>query len=451
MIFQKIKSTPIFILLGLGIASITWADPVQGGTAHHSPVAPVLIALVLMLFGSRVVGHLFNRFGQPTVLGELLFGVALGALSLLNVTHLDFIKTDRAIEVLAEIGVVLLLFQVGLESDMAQMRKVGLTSFLVAVVGVLAPFFFGWGVSQFFFPQRPVYVHIFIGATLCATSVGITARVLQELNKVNTPEARIILGAAVIDDVLGLVILAIVQGLILAADRGASLSVGAILIIFLKAGLFLAGALMIGPFLSQHFFRLANRLEAQGLLLSSVLGFCFFFSWLASLIGLAPIVGAFAAGLILEEVHYRDLAHREEHQLEDILEPIGAFLTPIFFVLMGARVDITTFLKTDILAFALFLTLAAILGKQACSLVAGGEGVKRSVVGLGMIPRGEVGLIFASIGAGLTLKGVRVVDSGAYSAVVIMVMMTTLMTPPLLKWIFSNGSPQPVPEVIQRK
>lgn len=449
MFFQRIKGALIFSLLGLGIALPTWADSVEG-TAHHSPVAPVLIALVLILFGSRVVGHLFNCFGQPAVLGELLLGVALGALSLLSFSHLDFIRTDRAIEVLAEIGVVLLLFQVGLESDLAQMRKVGFTSFLVAVVGVLAPFFLGWGVSQFFFPQRPVYVHIFIGATLCATSVGITARVLQELNKVNTPEARIILGAAVIDDVLGLVILAIVQGLILAADRGASLSAGAILVIFLKAGLFLMGALGVGPFLSQHFFRLANRLEAQGLLLPSVLGFCFFFSWLASLIGLAPIVGAFAAGLILEEVHYRDLAHREEHELEDILEPIGAFLTPIFFVLMGARVDITTFLKTDILGFALVLTLAAILGKQACSLVAG-KGVKRGVVGLGMIPRGEVGLIFASIGAGLTLKGVRVIDPGAYSAVVIMVIITTLMTPPLLKRIFSNGSRQPILEVIQQK
>jgi Kef-type K+ transport system membrane component KefB len=314
------------------------------------------------------------------------------------------------------------------------MMKVGLSSFLVALLGVIAPFFLGWGVSYLFFPQKELLVHIFIGATLCATSVGITARVLKDLGKIDRPESKIILGAAVIDDVMGLVVLAIVQGMIVAADTGAGeiepLYIGWII---LKAIIFLVGAIIIGMFLSPRLFKIASRLRVHGMLLTVSLCVCFFLAYIAHMIDLAPIVGAFAAGLILEEVHYKDFIDKGEHQLKDLLHPIASFLVPIFFVRMGIKVDVKTFFNLDILGFAVFLTIAAIIGKQVCSFGVVQKGLNKLSVGIGMIPRGEVGLIFANIGAGMILHGKKVIDINTFSAVVIMVVVTTMITPPVLK------------------
>jgi Kef-type K+ transport system membrane component KefB len=425
-------------------AVISAAEPSAGasesGAGDESPVSLVLVSLVVILLAAKFGGALMERFRQPAVLGELIFGVFLGNLSLVGFHGLDYLKSNEAIIILAEIGVIFLLFEVGLESNIKAMLEVGLSSFLVALVGVILPMLLGWGVGAWFLPQAGTLVHVFIGAMLCATSVGITARVLKDLGKTTAKESRIILGAAVIDDVMGLVILAAVSGVIKAAGRGgASISVFDIGFIVLKAVAFLVVALWIGSRLSPRMFSLASKLNVHGMLLATSLCFCFLLSYLANRIELAPIVGALAAGLILDPVHYRDFHERGEHSIEELLRPISSFLVPVFFVLMGVRIDLRTFADSSILGFALILTVVAILGKQACALAVVERGLDRLSVGIGMIPRGEVGLIFASIGVSLTLQGSPVISSSTYSAVVIMVILTTLVTPPLLKISLARG------------
>jgi Kef-type K+ transport system membrane component KefB len=294
-------------------------------------------------------------------------------------------------------------------------------------------------VSAYFIPDEPQLVHIFIGATLCATSVGITARVFKDLGKLSTREARIILGAAVIDDVLGLLVLAVVAGAIKAAGTGGALSIFEIGWIALKSLAFLIGSIVIGLFLVPRVLRGAGRLETRGVLLTLAISVCFFLAWAAAKVGLAPIVGAFAAGLVLDEVHYKPRGGRQERDLGDLLQPVSTVLVPIFFVLMGLKVDLRLFVRIDILGFALALTLAAIVGKQVCALGVVERGINRLAVGLGMIPRGEVGLIFAGIGATLMLPsatgvGQPVISSAVFGGVVIMVIITTLITPLALKW-----------------
>jgi Kef-type K+ transport system membrane component KefB len=330
--------------------------------------------------------------------------------------------------------VIILLFEVGLESTVRDMLKVGLPSLLVALLGVAAPFALGWGVGAVLLPDRSVYVHAFLGAILTATSVGITARVLQDLGRSQSAEARVILGAAVIDDVLGLVILAVLGGIIAAANQGGSLSYFDVSIILGKAAAFLFTALALGVYLSPKIFGVASRLRGKGVLLATALVFCFSLAYIAALIGLAPIVGAYAAGLILENVHFREFVDRGEQQLEHLVHPISTFLVPVFFVMMGMRVDLTAFARLDVLGLAALLTIAAIVGKQACSLGALGRRLDTLSIGIGMIPRGEVGLIFANIGLGLSVAGQRVVDQDIFSAVVIMVIVTTMATPAALKW-----------------
>ncbi len=408
--------------------------PSVARAAGQDPSIPLLFHLVAILLSAKLIGHLGVLLGQPAVLGELCAGILLGNLHLLGVYGFQGIATDPYVDILARIGVVVLLFSVGLESTIRDILNVGLSSLLVALLGVAAPFALGWAVGAWLLPGHSVYVHAFLGATLCATSVGITARVLQDIGKSRNREARIILGAAVIDDVLGLIILATVSGIIVAADRGEQLDLWSQGGIALKAGGFLIIALLLGSFLTPKIFRRAAKLRGPGVLLGVSLAFCFLLSYLSGVAGLAPIVGAFAAGLILEPFHFREFGEREIHYLEEALRPLTDFLVPVFFVQMGAQVDIRVFASPEALWIALALTVAAILGKQLCSLGVIGRGINRWAVGFGMIPRGEVGLIFASIGASLILSGERIIDSTTYSAVVIMVLVTTLITPPLLKW-----------------
>ena len=388
-----------------------------------------------MLVVGKIGGEIFERLKQPGVLGELIGGILLGNLVIFGFTRTEILKTDGTIAALAELGVIILLFEVGLESDLKEMMEVGWSSLLVAIVGVIAPFFLGWAVSAYFIPNEPQLVHVFVGATLCATSVGITARVFKDLGKLATREARIILGAAVIDDVLGLLILAIVAGAIRAAATGGVLSFFDVGLIALKSVLFLIGAIAVGHFLMPRVLRGAGRFETRGVLLTLAISFCLFLAWAAAKVELAPIVGAFAAGLILDEVHYRPRGGRTGRDLHDLLQPVSTVLVPIFFVLMGLKVDLRLFARLDILGFAALLTLAAIVGKQVCGLAVLERGINRLAVGLGMIPRGEVGLIFAGIGATLMLpasNGVRepVINAATFGAVVIMVIITTLVTPP---------------------
>ncbi len=402
--------------------------------AHSDPVASLGLSLAIILTAAKLGAELATRAGQPGVLGELIAGVLLGNMTLLGFSGLEPIEVDAFVDMLARMGAIILLFEVGLESTVGQMIKVGLSSFIVALLGVLVPFALGWGVGALLLPEAGVYVHIFLGATLTATSVGITARVLKDLGASQSNEGRLILGAAVIDDVLGLVILAGVTGVVTAADSGGTLSYVDIAMTLTKAIGFLVGAVVLGVYLSPRLFSLASQLQARGVLLALGLAFCFLLSWLAAVVGLASIVGAFAAGLILEDVHYRDFVNRGERGLEELIYPISSFLVPIFFVLMGMRTDLQSFLQPGVLSLAAALTVAAIVGKQACALGVLGRGVDRLTVGIGMIPRGEVGLIFANIGLTLSVGGTRIVNEASFSAVVVMVVVTTLVTPPALKW-----------------
>lgn len=433
-------TTSVFFVFPVAVMA---AEPGDG--AAHGLDPAVLIGVAVMLVAAKLAGELFERMKQSSVLGELFAGIVLGNLVIFGINAVEPLKTNVTIAALAELGVIILLFEVGLESDLKEMIEVGFSSLLVALLGVVAPFFLGWGVSAYFIPDEARLTHIFIGATLCATSVGITARVFKDLGKLGTREARIILGAAVIDDVLGLLILAIVAGAIRAASTGATLSLIDISLIAVKSFAFLIGSIAIGHYLMPRMLRSAGRLETRGVLLTLAISICLALSWAAAQVGLAPIIGAFAAGLILDEVHYKPQGGRKERDLHNLLQPVSAVLVPIFFVLMGFKVDLRLFTQSGILGFATALTVAAIIGKQICSLGILERGVNRLAIGLGMIPRGEVGLIFAGIGATLMLPSATgaslpVISSAVFGAVVIMVIITTLLTPIALKWSLGRSA-----------
>jgi Kef-type K+ transport system membrane component KefB len=296
-----------------------------------------------------------------------------------------------------------------------------------------------------FLPAEPWYVHLFAGATLAATSVGITARVLQDLRKTETKEARIVLGAAVVDDVLGLIVLAVVSGMVTSVAQGgaAALNWAPVALIVLKAAAFLAGAIVVGRLVHVNALRIAKYFRVEGVTLALAVCFCFSLAALAGRVGLAPIVGAFAAGLVLEDDDYEIFHKRGVKPIEELIRPITTVFVPIFFVMMGLKVDLRVFASLEVLGLAGAITVAAVIGKQACALGVLDKGVDRLVVGLGMIPRGEVGLIFTGMGASLMVADRPVFNSNLVSAMVVMVMLTTVMTPPLLKWAFTRRRPAP--------
>ena len=417
---------------------------------HTDPVAEVLLAILIILFLAKVVGDLFERMSMPAVLGELTVGILLGNWALFTGSEVfDFFKphpgdvdnlTGTVLDMLARIGVVLLLFEVGLESRVKEMASVGVSSLLVALLGVAVPMILGFGVGYVLVSETYAdwQVPAFLGATLCATSVGITARVLKDLGRSRDRESKIILGAAVIDDVLGLIVLAVVSGII---RKGADFEMMTLFEIIGLSVAFLAGSLFLGALqFPRMLFRGASYLRGHGLLVTTALMICFLFSWGANVVGLAPIIGAFAAGLILEGAHYQEVGEKwKNHRLEDALGPLSALLVPIFFVATGISVDLSQFTGGSVWMLAIGLTGVGILGKLVCAYGVREPGLNRLAVGLGMIPRGEVGLIFAQQGQQLkTPDGAEVVDSGTYSAIVVMVMVTTMITPPLLKWALSR-------------
>jgi len=424
----------------------------HGGNGHQDPVAQVLLALMIILLCAKIVGDLFERFSMPSVLGELTVGILLGNWALLTGSHIfDFFHPDassaaamtgNSIDMLARMGVVLLLFEVGLESRITEMVSVGLSSLLVAILGVVVPILLGVGAGYALVSSSwsEWQVPAFLGATLCATSVGITARVLKDIGRSQDRESKIILGAAVIDDVLGLVVLAVVSGVILEGENFQAASL--VKIVGLSIA-FLATALLLGVLqFPRVMFHAASYLRGHGLLVATALVICFFFSWAANMVGLAPIIGAFAAGLILEGAHYQDVGDKwSNRRLEDALAPISALLVPIFFVAMGISVDLNRFRDSSVWFLAAGLTVAAIIGKLVCYYGVREKGLNRLAVGVGMIPRGEVGLIFANEGKRLkTPAGEAVIDEGTFSAIVVMVMLTTMATPPLLKIVMGKPS-----------
>ena len=436
------------------------------------PIAPILIVLVLIAVVAALGGRAMQRLGQPAVLGELLVGILVANLGYYfhspvmtvlregpavaqavnaALTHnLDLSEAVRQllpassesarlvealsglaapviisiyefIDLLSRIAIIVLLFLVGLETSIHEMRKVGRTAFWVAVIGVAGPFLLGSAAMVLLEPQATPQAHLFVGGILTATSVAITARVFRDLRESGRVEAKIILGAAVMDDVLGLIVLAVLTGLV-ATGRVSLENVAGITA---KALLFLVGSIGLGLWMTPRLYRRIARLGFANLRLLFGLGFAFLLAWLANRVGLATLVGAFAAGLVLEQLFSHEL--EEKHSLRELLTPLEALIVPLFFVLMGMQVKLETFANWQTVWMALLLTAAAIAGKLLSGLACGPR-LDRLSVGIGMMPRGEVGLIFASIG-----RGLGVVSDAMFSAVVLMVILTTLLAPSLLR------------------
>jgi Na+:H+ antiporter len=371
----------------------------------------LLIDLAIILTAAKIGGELVERMGQPAVLGELMAGVLLGPSLLGLVEPLELIKF------LAEIGLILLLFKVGLESDITELMRAGPSAGIVAFTGLIAPFILGYLISIWLGMEQ--ITAIFIGATLTATSIGITARVLADLNMSNTRESTIILGAAVLDDIGGLVILSIVVSMV----TFGAVSAMEVVQISISAIAFLALAMVVGIKTAPRLLKIVQEMQVEGRLIVAAFAFSLFLAYLAEKAGLATIVGAFAAGLILAKTEHR--AHIEER-----IEPMTDIFVPIFFVMMGVMVDIKTLLDPNVLYIGVLLTAAAILGKMICGFGARGK-VNRLAIGVGMLPRGEVGLIFA--GYGITLG---IIDSALYSALILLVIITTFLTPIMMKKVF---------------
>jgi len=375
----------------------------------------LLIGLIVILLGAKLAGEAMERLGQTAVLGELVAGVVIGP------GVLGLVRESDVLHAFAELGVLVLLFEVGLESDLAKLLKAGPQAVLVAVVGVVVPFVAGYGLMRWL--GHPALVAIFVGATLTATSVGITARVLTDLGRLHDPAATVVLGAAVVDDILGLLTLAVVTGI--AATGGVSL--GGIALLAVKSVVFLVVAVLLALWRAPILVGLIGRLQARGALVVSSLVFALAAAAVAEWIGLAAIIGAFAAGLILSRT--------EPHaQIEDRIKPVADLLVPIFFVTVGMKVELSKlnpFAEGAQLGVALALAVVAIASKLVAALAVYHPGTRRWPVGVGMVPRGEVGLIFA--GAGLAAS---VVAPDLYSALVVMVMITTFVAPAWLKLVY---------------
>jgi len=415
---------------------LAWA----AGADTHAGFGPLLFGLAILVLVAKAAGLLAERWGQPAVLGELLAGIVLGNLlpPVLGGT-LDAARSAPALQFLAELGVLILIFDVGLEADLRALARVGASSLLVATIGVAAPILLGWAAAAWLVPDSPRLTHLFVAATLSATSLGITARLLKDLRATRSAEGQIVLGAAILDDVLGLILLAVLSGLATSGGAG-TLSTLTIVGIVARAALFLGLAAVLGHFLSGPIVRLAARTGHPETMLVIGLALCFSLAFVAEAIGLAAIVGAFAAGLMLDPYGQGVRARVEDVTLSELLHPLSTVFVPLFFVLMGARVDVAALASPAILALALALTACAIAGKLACGLGVLAPGANRLAVGIAMMPRGEVGLIFAGIGATLIVDGQPLLAPALFSAVVLMVLLTTLVAPVGLRW--SLGRPR---------
>jgi Kef-type K+ transport system membrane component KefB len=427
------------LLLALAVPTTGHAAAVRAdGTAGSGPV---LFGLALLVVAAKVGGLVVERWGQPAVLGELLAGIGLGNLLPLvfGAQGLAFVRSEPTLQVLAELGVLILLFDIGLESDLRALGRVGLSSGLVALIGVAVPLTMGWAAAAWLLPEGSRLAHVFVGATLTATSVGITVRVLRDLGVAQSSEGQTIIGAAILDDVLGLMILAMVGGAVTATATGGSGPSAPVMVwIFLKAVLFLGGTVALGHFFSVPIVRVAARTGQHGMLLVFGLALCFTLAFVAELIGLAGIVGAFAAGLDPYGKGVR--ARAEEATLSELLHPLSTMFVPLFFVLMGIQVHLGSLVDRTVLGFGVVLVLCALASKLACAFGVVGRGIDRLAVAIGMIPRGEVGLIFAGIGVSLTVEGQPLLSQGVFSAVVLMVLVTTLVTPVALRWAFQRAA-----------
>ncbi len=442
---------------------------------HTDVIAPVILGTTGILFFAILGRFTARRFNQPSVLGELLVGILIGTLGYLfsidfieilregqvvfdivgevlagdTLQHAasgmldgeygrhlleilsgphgqDYFKVAQAVDIFSRYGVIFMLFLIGLETSLADMRRVGRDSTLVALLGVTTPFVLGVIMTLILLPGIELQVDLFIAATLVATSVGITARVLKDIGRLQSRTAKVIVGAAVIDDVLGLIMLAIVTGIIVSG----SVDLLEIATIILMSGLFFLVAFYFSPFFLNKIIWLVRHLDIVEAKIFISFLFVMTLAWIANLFGLATIIGAFTAGVILHDGYFRHWGDSGRHRLsiKDLIAPLETVLVPIFFVLMGIQVKLETLLDLDVILIAILLITIAIIGKMLSGLGAR-RGTNRLAIGIGMMPRGEVGLIFASLG-----KSLGVISDSLFSSIVIMVLVTTLITPPLLKY-----------------
>lgn len=457
----------------------------NAGNGHGDPFSGDLLAIAFLLLGAVTGSFIAKKLGQPRVLGELIIGMAVGtalyytgdkvAISIrhqVEIEHildksddyasweetvhnevplmdldegakekLESVLTDTDYEdiymhskyvlLFSSIGVLLLLFMVGLEVRIEDMLKLGKVSFSVAFLGVLFPFLFGYLITKVLMASVSENTAIFIGATLAATSIGITARVFKDAKVLHLKEARLVLGAAVIDDILGLILLAIVTGIVTTGN----LEFYNVALILFKAIIFLLFIYFLEIKLLRKLINGFSVIAGKKTFLYFPFVLLMLLSYTADAIGLATIVGAFSAGLVLRESYFDDI--KLEHQsIEDLISPIEGIFAPVFFVMMGFQVDMAAFMEWEVLSLGLIITAVAIIGKVAAGFFIG-KGYNKWLVGVGLIPRGEVGLIFASIG-----KSVGVLDAHLFAVVIVVVILTTLVTPPLLTNIISRMKPE---------
>ncbi|MEQ9001606.1 MAG: cation:proton antiporter [Coleofasciculus sp. B1-GNL1-01] len=434
--------------------------PILATAPENSSIvlAGVLLSLVIIYLASKLGGELSRAVDLPPVLGELVGGVVVGvsALHLLVFPESGAVAADsllmkllqwigdlspeavnnvfetqsEVVSVLAEIGVIILLFEIGLESDLRDLKEVGYQAAIVAVVGVVAPFVAGTAGLMFFFNVAAIPA-IFAGAALTATSIGITSKVLSELGRLKSKEGQIIVGAAVIDDVLGIIVLAVVASL---AKTG-EVDVFNVIYLIISASVFLLGSIFLGKFFNRSFVAIADKLQTRGQLVIPAFTFAFLMAFLANVIQLEAILGAFAAGLVLDETDKRK-------ELDKQVVPIADILVPIFFVAVGAQADLGVLnpavpANREGLVIAVFLIGVAIIGKLVTGWTFIGQPqINRFAIGVGMIPRGEVGLVFAGIGSAS-----GVLSKPLEAAIIIMVILTTFLAPPFLRVAF-KGSPE---------
>lgn len=469
----KARLFPLFVVL-TGFSSVALAVKEGAPQAHSDPIAPVILGVTGLLFVALLGRFSARKMGLPSVLGELTIGIIAGNLAyhfgfdlimlLREGPHIfdtiqhflreatvsnevcdtlvdarerhilsvlggpagnEYLQIAHTVDVFSRYGVIFLLFLVGLETNLNEMRQVGRDSLRVAFIGVALPFILGVATTFLLASQLSFHTALFLGAALGATSVGITVRVLADLHQSQSRLAHTILGAAVFDDILGLLMLAAVTGIVVSGG----IEFGHITKVILLAVVFLGGAVYLGPYILRFIIRLMRHLDLiEAKMFVSYL-FVMVLAWLANLSGLATIIGAFTAGVILKDAYFVHWGPHEKHDysIRDLIMPLEVILVPIFFVLMGIQVKLETFLDWQVVVMAAGLLVAAIVGKLACGLGASRD-MNRWAIGAGMLPRGEVGLIFAAIG-----KGLGVVDDAMFSSLVLVVIITTLLSPPLLK------------------
>lgn len=435
------------------------ASSEANGTHEITHFGLTFVMFAILLIAGKI-GNFVERYGQPAVVGELLAGIALAAASYFGLSFIVEIKDSSIIAFVAQFGALLLLFSIGLESNVTEMKKVGARALFVALIGVTVPFTLGaFVLSPWLFSGSALTTHLFVGAALVATSVGITASVFRSIGIEKTRAAKTVIGAAVIDDVLGLLVLAIVSSL----AAGDQLSGGDVALLVVKSFGFLAAAVVLGTLVTKPLSKIFTKINTGlGMKVTLAVGFALVFGFLAEKFGLEPIIGAFAAGLVLDAVHFdsftdpeiihdlkalelkdkndtelvnRVIRKHKHANIEDLVNNIGYIFIPIFFVFAGLQIDFGSLLKPNLYITALIISVVAILGKLVAGFAAQGTTREKLLVGVSMVPRGEVGLVFAATGSSL-----GVLNADQFSVIVIVIIITTFLAPFAIKK-FAHDTP----------